>query len=104
MDFYKIIALFLIMILVICIPIFIWIFIKMLYHYQRMIFNIKKEAYSKSIFVLGPLLLASDKSFNEKGVESRQQFFEYFRKALIFFSVMVSLWALVSFLRNGTIF
>jgi len=88
MEFYKAIVLLVAGLLFICIPVFILFFVKMLYHYQKMIFGIKKDTYSKGYFILGPFLLADEKYFSEEGNTSKMLFFSYLKKASILFVVM----------------
>ena len=100
MEFAKPIVLSLIALIIICMPLFIWLFAKTLYHYQRMIAGIKKSTYTKGFFVLGPLLLTNEKYFEKTGEDNRILFFVYLKKASIVFSVMMLAFLVLTIIRH----
>lgn len=85
----KTIVLLMVGILLVSLPVFIWLFIKTFYHYQKMIRGIKRSTYSKGHFILGPFLLSDNKYFDKDGQKIRLLFFGYFKKTGITFCIMI---------------
>ena len=88
MDFHKAIVLVLAVVLLICLPLFMFFFGKALYHYCKMIVGIKREVYSRGLFVLGGILLTDKSFFDEVGKRSRMLFFKYLKKSLLLFIII----------------
>lgn len=101
MEITKIIVLLLVGVVLVCLPIFIFLFIKTFYHYQKMIFGVKKDVYSKGYFVLGPFLLTDAKYFDEIGQESRIHFFRYLKKTTIVFSILALAFLAINVIKNS---
>lgn len=100
MELAKPIVLALTVLIAICIPVFVWLFVKTLYHYQRMINGIKKSTYTKGFFILGPLLLANEKYFEKNGQDNRILFFAYLKKASIVFSAMLLAFLILTIIKT----
>lgn len=96
MNIYKGAVLIMAGVIFICLPIFIWLFVKTFYYCQKMIFNIKKDVYQKGAFILGPFLLMNKKYFNEEGQKSRIIFKNYLVKTLLMFIFMVFVYMIMT--------
>lgn len=96
----KLIALVLVGIAVLLMPVFIWFFGKMLFHYQRMIFGIKKSTYKKGYALLGPFLLADKRFFESEVHRDRVLFFSYLKKSVIIFVLLILSFTILHILKT----
>lgn len=100
MEPLKIVVLILVLVCVIMLPIFIWFFGKMLFHYKKMIFGINKKTYTTGKFILGPLLLFNKKYFEVDSQDSRIQFFKYAIKSFFSLIVLVTSYVAINVIKG----
>lgn len=84
----------------ICLPLFMLSFVKMVYHYCKLIRGIKREVYTRGYFLLGPFLLGNKSFFDESVLSDRINFIRYSKRALLLFITMLMLMLLVYVIRD----